>query len=171
MELAPHVARLSRALAVASTASGEEAEAFLQRFLPPLEASIRLTLLEVLSAAADEIASDLTPGSVDVRLRGNDPDFVVTPPPADPLADESSEAESAVPAALFTADEGTTSRITLRVPERLKTQVDEIAGREGLSANAWLVRAVAAAVELDGRQRRTGRRGLRIGEGYTGWSR
>jgi hypothetical protein len=33
------------------------------------------------------------------------------------------------------------------VPERLKAKVDEAAGREGLSANAWLVRVVAAAVD------------------------
>ncbi|WP_432167068.1 hypothetical protein [Streptomyces sp. bgisy031] len=37
----------------------------------------------MLSAAMDEITRELAPGSVDVRLRGLDPDFVVTPPPRD----------------------------------------------------------------------------------------
>ena len=44
-----------------------------------------MTLLDALSAAADEITRDLAPGSVELRLRGRDPDFVVTPPPAEPL--------------------------------------------------------------------------------------
>lgn len=40
-------------------------------------------MLNVLSAAMDEITRELAPGSVDVRLRGLDPDFVVTLPPTD----------------------------------------------------------------------------------------
>ena len=38
-------------------------------------------------------------------------------------------------------DEGGTARLTLRMPERLKSRVEEAAGREGISTNAWLVRA------------------------------
>ena len=35
-------------------------------------------LLEALSDAAGEITRELAPGSVEVRLRGRDPEFVVT---------------------------------------------------------------------------------------------
>ncbi|MDV5149796.1 hypothetical protein R1T08_38280 [Streptomyces sp. SBC-4] len=58
------------------------------------------------------------------------------------------------------------ARVTLRIPESVKLQVDEVAGLEGLSANAWLARVVTAAV---GGTRSGGE--LRIGQGYSGWSR
>jgi hypothetical protein len=45
-----------------------------------LGSATRLTLLEVLSAATANITRDLAPGSVEVRLRGRDPEFVVSPP-------------------------------------------------------------------------------------------
>lgn len=80
MDLAPHVTNLSRALAAAGTAGGGEAEAFLERFAIPLESAIRLTLLEVVSEAAEEISASLSAGSVDVRLRGSNPDFTITTP-------------------------------------------------------------------------------------------
>jgi hypothetical protein len=36
--------------------------------------------------------------------------------------------------------------VTLRVPESLRSPVDAAARAEGLSVNAWLVRAVASAL-------------------------
>ncbi|TMR25926.1 hypothetical protein ETD85_44320, partial [Nonomuraea zeae] len=81
MDLAPYVDRLRRELAVAAGAGGEDARALAERLAAPLESATRLALLEALSAAADEITRDLAPGSVEVRLRGRDPGFVVTPPP------------------------------------------------------------------------------------------
>src|SRR6476620_10970753 len=81
MDLTPYVDTLRRELAVAAEAGGEDARELAERITAPLESATRLTLLNVLSAAMDEITRDLAPGSVDVRLRGLDPDFVVTPPP------------------------------------------------------------------------------------------
>ena len=43
-------------------------------------------------------------------------------------------------------DDGGTWRVTLRVPESLRSPVDAAARAEGLSVNAWLVRAVASAL-------------------------
>ncbi|MEV5977937.1 hypothetical protein [Streptomyces sp. NPDC052114] len=164
MDLAPFVARLNRAVAAAGTAGGEEAEAFLERFAVPLESAIRLALLEVVSAAAEEITSELTPGgSVDVVLRGSDPGFSVTPPAGE---------ATAPPAPAPSAGDGAMARVTLRIPESVKLQVDEVAGLEGLSANAWLARVVTAAVAGtgSGAGSRTGG-GVRIDQGYSGWSR
>jgi hypothetical protein len=166
MELAPYIEELSRALATAGEAGGAEVRAVLDRFTAPLESAIRLAMLNVLSGAADEISADLAPGSVDVRLRGGNPEFVVRVA----LVDEAPAQEP--PSPVFTAadEEGATARISLRVPERLKAKVDEAAGREGLSANAWLVRVVAAAV--DGADRGApprADRGRRIGQSYVGW--
>src|SRR4029450_1843809 len=83
MDLAPYVENLRRELAVAADAGGEEARALAERLTAPLESAIRLTLLEALSAAADEITRELAPGSAELRLRGGDPEFAGTPPPAD----------------------------------------------------------------------------------------
>src|SRR5215211_4914550 len=83
MELTSYVETLRRDLAVAAEAGGEDARALAERLTAPLEASIRLMLLDALSAAADDITRELAPGSVELRLRGGEPEFVVTPVPAD----------------------------------------------------------------------------------------
>jgi HicB family len=123
-------------------------------------------LLDALSAAADEITSELAPGSVELRLRAGEPDFVVTPAPGDETLEPSADASPPAPAE---SDEGATARINLRLPESLKAGVEEAAGRERLSVNAWLVRAIAAALAHD--DRRPPQRGGRVGQGYTGWVR
>jgi hypothetical protein len=138
MDLMPYVDYLRRELAVAAEAGGEDARALAERLTGPLESATRLALLEALSAAADEITRDLAPGSVDVRLRGRDPAFVVTPPPAGPSFEDAAEggyetAPTGVSAAGVRppappnppeADEGGTSRISLRVPEHLKPRIE-----------------------------------------------
>jgi HicB family len=158
MELTTYVENLRRDLAVAAEAGGDDARALAERLSAPLESSIRLMLLEALSAAADEITRELAPGSVEVRLRGGDPEFVVASAP-----DEPSEPAAEPPAP---ADEdGPVARINLRLPEQLKAAAEQAAARERLSVNAWLVRAVAAAAGDD----RSRPRGGRVGQAYTGW--
>ena len=83
MELEPHVDRLREQLAIAAEAGGDEARALAQRLAAPLDAAIRLMLLDALEIATAEITRELAPGSVELRLRGGDPEFVVTPAPAD----------------------------------------------------------------------------------------
>ena len=51
-------------------------------------------------------------------------------------------------------DDDTISRINLRMPEHLKARVEQAAVGEGLSVNAWLVRAAAARLERRGSLRR-----------------
>jgi hypothetical protein len=167
MDLAPYAENLRRELAVAADAGGEEARALAERLAAPLESAVRLMLLDALSAAADEITSDLAPGSVELRLRAGEPSFVVTPAPVD----EPGDPGAAAPVVPPEDDDGETARINLRLPERLKTGVERAASREGLSVNAWLVRVVAAAVARDDSGRRPPHRGGRIGESYSGWVR
>ena len=52
-----------------------------------------------------------------------------------------------LPPAAPQADDASTSRTTLRLPDQLKVQVEQAAARDGVSVNTWLVRAIAAAVE------------------------
>lgn len=181
MDLTPYVDHLRRELAVAAEAGGEDARALAERLTTPLESAVRLTLLNALSAASDEITRELAPGSVDVRLRGLDPEFVVTTPPALelPAAGPEDMAPMAPPVAppapaAPDADEGGTARINFRLPAHLKARVEHAAGQEGLSVNAWLVRAVATALEPGATAPsatpvRTARPGK--GQSYQGWVR
>ena len=169
MELDRHIDALREQLAVAAEAGGEEARALAQRLTAPLESAVRLMLLDVLSAASAEITRELAPGSVDLRLRGGHPEFVVTPPAAD--AGQEDGPSPAPPAADAPAGEGGVARINLRLPDQLKSRVEQAADREGLSINAWLVRAAAAAVERGdaGAGREPGP--PRAGQRHTGWGR
>ncbi|WP_406386129.1 hypothetical protein [Streptomyces sp. NBC_01618] len=171
MDLTPYVDSLRRELAVAAEAGGDEARELAERLTAPLESATRLTMLHVLSAATDEITRELAPGSVDVRLRGLDPDFVVTPPPTGGArAEPAAPVEPLGTPASADGDEGGTARVNLRLPAHLKARAEETATREGLSVNAWLVRTVSAAV--DGATRpRTAEKTQTIGQGYTGWVR
>ncbi len=183
----PYVENLRRELAVAAEAGGPEARALAERLTGALESAARLTLLEALSAAADEITSDLAPGSVEVRLRGGDPAFVVTPPETAPSVGqaagtgmETPRAAVSPPATSFaepptvppSSDEGGTARMTLRLPEHLKLRVEEASGRQGLSVNAWLVRAISAAFESgEGSRAASQAEPAPSGRSYTGWVR
>jgi hypothetical protein len=178
MDLGPFIDEIHRQLEATADAGGEEARALAQRLGAPLDAAIRLALLDALAAAAQEITCDLAPGSVELRLRGRDPEFVVSiptepaagvhvttaavttgpgpgPGPGDPVAD----------------DDGGMARINLRMPEHLKARVDHAAAGEGLSVNAWLVRAAAAALERPGASRPPERSGLPGAQRFTGWAR
>ena len=169
MELTPYVENLRRELAVAAAAGGEDARALAERLTAPLDSAIRLMLLEALSAAADEITRELAPGSVELRLRAGEPDFVVAPAPADEPVEPAPDAPPSL--ASPEGDEGATARINLRLPEQLKAGIEQAAGRERLSVNAWLVRALAVAVARDDPDRRLPPRGARVGETFTGWVR
>jgi len=169
MDLRPYIDNIHHQLAISAEAGGAEARALAERLSAPLDAAIRLTLHEVLAMAAEEITTELAPGSVELRLRGRDPEFVVTAPPRGAAEETQSRAEAPEPAPLE-GDEGVTARINLRLPEQLKSRVEDAAARQGLSTNAWLVRVAAAAVERTDVARR-GERAPRGAQHYTGWSR
>lgn len=167
MDLNRYVESLRESLAIAARAGGDDAEELAARLTAPLDSALRLVLLEALSAAADEITREIAPGAVDVRLRGGEPEFVVTPPPAE------EEFREVVPVGGTELDargteDGGTARLNLRLPETLKQRIEEAAGAEGLSLNAWLVRAANAA--LHSRPSLSGSRPVG-GDRYTGWVR
>jgi len=171
MDLAPYVDNLQRQLSVAAEAGGDEARAVAERLAAPLDAAIRLTLQDALTVAAEEITLELAPRAVDVRLRGRELEFVVTPAPAEPSAADGEDDDGVAPPPPVDGDEGAMTRINLRLPDHLKARVEQAAGREGLSVNAWLVRAAAAALERADPDRRRGPRPARGTQRYTGWAR
>jgi len=174
MDLAPYVNDLQQQLAVAAEAGGDEARAVAERLSGTLEAATRLVLLEALSTAASEITRELAPGSVDVRLRGRDPEFVVASPGPTDYADVAAAPSAAATSGRSSSDDAadddvSTSRTTLRLPDQLKARVDQAAATDGLSVNAWLVRAIADALEP--KNRRTAQKESRGSDQYTGWAR
>jgi hypothetical protein len=162
MELGQYVTDLHRQLVDTATNGTEETRAVAERLAAGLDAATRLVLLDALSAAVGEITQDLAPGSVDLRLRGREIEFVVLQPNTE--ADANDSLDSSVE-----LDDASTSRTTLRLPDALKARVDESAQTDGLSVNTWLIRAIAAA--LQPKQRRSTQRTLRTGDNFAGWAR
>lgn len=178
MDLTSYVDNLGREVAVLVETGGDDVRASVERLTASLKSAIRLTLLDALSAAADEITRDLAPGSVELRLRGGEPNFVVTPAPpdqpfnaaergAEPVYSSTVPAESDFPS----AEDGATARINFRLPEQLKAAIEEAAGQEGRSVNTWLGRVASAAVQHQDRGYHSDRRGKRGPKTYTGWVR
>src|SRR5215469_7007246 len=118
MDLTSYVSNLGREFATLAEAGGDEARALVERLTGSLEPAIRMTLLDALSAAADEITRDLAPGSVELRLRGRDPSFVVTPPPAEQLGlaadDAAAMVDGAPDSGLLIAEDSPAARINVR---------------------------------------------------------
>ena len=170
MDLTPYVDKLRDELAVAAEAGGDEARALAERLVAPLDSAVRLTLLEALSAAASEITRELAPGSVDVRLRGRDPQFVVSVVPDGTTVTPSAPVAAAAPVDDTALTAGAASaRINLRLPDDLKARVEEAAGRGQVSVNTWLVRAAAAALDAD--RTAATHLGVDSGQRFTGWVR
>ena len=149
MDITPYVESLRRDLAAAAEAGGPEARAAAERLALALDPAMRLALMDALSQAAAEITAELPAGSVDVRLRGREPELVVDvptmplpmppPPPAPPAPEDGPEVD----------EDGTVARITLRLPESLKYKAEELAAKCGHSLNSWIVNAVRAATTPD----------------------
>ena len=138
MDLTPYLETLRSDLSAAAAPGGPETTRAADLLGHALEASARLALLQALSDAAAEITTRLHGPVVDVRLRGRDADLVVTQPVVEPDID-------LPPAPAPPVDGGDLARLTLRMPEALKTHVEQAAAAEGISVNAWLVRAVSVA--------------------------
>jgi Protein of unknown function (DUF1778) len=170
MDLTSYVARLREELAGAAELGGSDARELADRLTAPMESAFRLALLDALSSAADEITRDLAPGSVELRLRGGDPAFVVTAPPTEP-AEAAVAPSGATQTPLLSPDgeDGGVSRINFRLSEQLKTRIEQAAALEGLSVNAWLVRAATAAVQPSPAPPTS--RAATGGQRYTGWAR
>ncbi len=164
--------RLRDRLTLVVEGDKEEQGRAAQRLIASLDDTVRLMLLDVLAAAAAEITRELAPGSVELRLRESEPEFVVTTPAATPAPDGAARPADDMPAGDGSTGEaeGALARINLRLPEQLKARVEQAAEHEGLSINAWLVRAVGAVLER-------GRSGAgesdtgRGGKSFTGWGR
>jgi hypothetical protein len=164
MELSPYVEGLRRELSSLTRFASDDVVQVVERLGEALDSSVRLMLLDVLSAAAADITTRLDDTVIDVRLGAGEPDFVVT---AVPQADAT---QPAGPGQDSAADEAGTARVTLRLSEALKTRVETQAAADGLSVNSWLAHAAIRALESSGSARGQ-RPGAGIGQRITGYAR
>src|SRR5258708_31667607 len=81
MELSPYVEGLRGELASLTRFASDDVVQLAAKLAEALDSSVRLTLLEVLSAAAAEITTRLEDTVIDVRLKAGEPEFVVTAVP------------------------------------------------------------------------------------------
>lgn len=149
MLLAPIVEGLEQDLRRAAAVGGEDTRRIAEALVDSLASSVRLRLLDALQQAADELSSSLPGTSVEVRLQGNDPVLTLSMATMAGVSDEAEGAERG---------EEEVARVTLRIPERLKSQAERAATREGVSLNSWLVDAVAQALRMPPAPRRGSRR-------------
>ncbi len=122
-----------------------------------MEASTRLALIRALADAAAEISAETAPTSVELRMSGPDPELVVIVPapspeptlllPEEPVGPVVSPEPVEIDDSLGVDEEEPVARISLRLPTSVKAKVDEKADRDGISTNAWLLRAVMDALE------------------------
>ena len=148
MDLTPYIDTVRAGVADAAALADDHTRHVADRLGGAVESAIRLALINALSDAADTISADLAPGSVVVRMSGSDPEFDVLLP----SASTANEPTLLLPEPAATEADGSdlddepVARISLRLPASVKVKVDELADREQISTNAWLLRAVMDAL-------------------------
>jgi hypothetical protein len=155
MDLSPYLESVRVGVAKASALADEPTQQVAERLGMAIESSTRLALIQALSDATSTISAELAPSSVELRMVGQDPEFVVSVQSAE--AEPTlllPEPESGDGDASESPGDEPVSRITLRLPQSVKVRVDEIASSEGISTNAWLIRTVMDALADRGGSRR-----------------
>lgn len=147
MKLSGYVEDVRQGVRDAASLADENTQQVADRLGQSLDSATRLALIRALSDAASEISTELAPGSIEVRLHDNEPEFIVSLPEdsepttvitqPEPLADDGSEDADS---------DGPTSRISLRVPGPTKDRIVQAAEREGVSTNTWLLKVIQAAL-------------------------
>lgn len=161
----PFVDQLRHDLLAAAEAGGPDLQRAASVLASATEPSARLVLLDVLATAADELTGTAEV-VIEVRLRGREVELVAHRTHDDPPAPPPLPAPPAPPVPVGEDPDENTARVSLRLPEALKSQAERAAAVDGVSLNTWLVRAVATASGQPGRHSGPSR-GTRL----TGWAR
>jgi hypothetical protein len=150
MDVAAYVEALQQDLANVAGIGDEAVAEAARRIAAALESSLRLRLMDALGEAAAELTNQLPDGHVEVRVSAGDPELVYVPDPGAPAP---------------TSLEDLSARITLRLPETLKTIVDAAAQEAGVSANTWLLQQITRSADPKRRPHKGGRRMTGYGQG------
>lgn len=133
MQLDGYVQALREDLARVAAVGDESTARAADLLAVALESALVRRLQEALAEAALELSAQLEHGSVEVRIAGDEPELVYV--------------NDAAPAPGEASDQVFSARITLRLPESLKSRLEAAAGANGVSVNTWLVQSLHRAVE------------------------
>ena len=150
MNVAAYVEALQQDLANVAGIGDEAVAEAARRIAEALEPSLRLRLMDAVGEAAAELTNQLPDGHVEVRVSAGEPELVYVPDPGAPAP---------------TSLEDLSARITLRLPETLKTIVDAAAQEAGVSANTWLLQQITRSADPKRRPHKGGRRMTGYGQG------
>ena len=151
MDLSPYLETVQRGVTTAAALGDDSTRLVAEHLGGAVEASTRLALISALSDAAAQISAEIAPSSVELRISGVDPELVVSvaAPTAEPtllLPTDAEPPRSDLDDISAADDDEPVARISLRLPASVKSRVDEQADEEGISTNAWLLRAVMDAL-------------------------
>lgn len=125
MKMSSFIEKFAQDLHALGKLGGPDLEGAVSRLLPALEPVLRTRLLEALSEVARDVKEKLPGGQIEARLNGDEIEFIFLP---------ENEVPREIPADL-------SARITLRLPEELKSRIEQAATKEGVSLNSWLLKA------------------------------
>src|SRR6185436_11802431 len=114
MELTPHLEAIREDLG-SLLGSDEAAAQALERVGRALDATLQLRLIEVLGDGALELTEQLPVGHTEVRVAGGDARLVYVGPPEAPAPPPPPD------------EEGSTARLTVRMPDGLKGSIEDAA--------------------------------------------
>jgi predicted HicB family RNase H-like nuclease len=132
MQLSGYVQAIDEDLARVAAIGDEQTGRAAELLAGVLESSISRHMQEALAEAALEVSTQLDDGRVEVRVAGSDLELVY-------VADAAPSAEA--------PDEAFAARLTLRLPQSLKSRLEAAAAGAGVSVNTWLVQTIIRALE------------------------
>ena len=158
MDLTPYVSSIEEHLAAASAGGDEDTRRAAALLAVALEPAARLTIMNALADLAGEITEALDDHTVEIRLEAGGIRVAVEARAGEPQPEPEPGAFAG----------GDASRITLRLPEELKTKAEEAAAAQSVSLNTWLGQAVRDALRPRGEQR-PGRARVDAAHRVRGW--
>ncbi len=167
MELEQFLHDVSRQLTAAAALGDERTREVAAALADTARSSVRMAILDALAAATIEVTDALHAASgsaqpapaVTLQLTGDQVRFTVSAPP---------DEEPPEPAPSRADDGDATARISLRLTDTLKADIERAAGKAGLSVNSWLVRAATTALRPAGTPS-GGWHSTGGGHRFTGW--
>lgn len=141
MQVQPYITQVQAQLAAAAALGSESTRAIAEALSTAAEPAVRLAVLGAVSTAADEITAALldAPGAPTVSVRIDRDDLRIDVAVSD-------AAESVLASPVSGDDADNSARISLRLPEALKSQIETAARSEGISVNTWIQRAAGASL-------------------------
>lgn len=159
MHVDPYVIQVQTQLVAAAALGDEHTRHTAEALVEAAEPAMRLAVLTAVTAAADEITAALldAPGAPAIAIRVDGDELRV-----DVRATEAAPEDTPLAA---TEDADVNARISVRLSEALKSDIETAARAEGVSVNTWLVRTAARALTRRGAARDRERGGHEI----AGW--